>query len=264
LRDEFSVSKNSPTQTVSPYLFVFLGASNLARGYSALAKCLTRCLVPHPVEFLRAMGPGRGYCAKGGVFNITYPPIGSCGILQSARERAEKSRKVVALITDIGNDIMYGVSLKEITACLASLFQELDALGAEVFVHPIPLDLSDDVTERQFRILRWIFYPKSNIGYEEAKEVVDAVNDFLRDKAVGRVHLLPSLKDCTGTDKIHYSVFHSHRAWSRVAAEIFSILSIQKAQKISWLSTIASLFANMGRLVFCDMIPVLKKSPETF
>lgn len=264
MQDDFSVAKKSPLQTVSPYLFVLMGASNLARGYSALTKCLVRCLAPHPIEILHAMGPGRGYCARGGIFNITYPPIRSSGILRSARGRAQRARKVIALITDIGNDIMYDVPVSDLISCLDDLFQELDAIGAEIFVHPIPLDFSEDFSERQFRILRSIFYPNSAIDYKRARESVEAVNKFLRDRVGGRIHLLPILKDCTGIDKIHYSIFHSHRVWSGVAAEILRVLQVGQAENISWLSTLDSLFANMGRLVFCDMVSIRKKSSGTF
>lgn len=264
MRDEFSHSKNSPTQASSPYLFVFLGASNLARGYGALANCLVQNLAPGPVEILHAMGPGRGYCSPGGIFNITYPPIGSSGILHSAQSRKEKARRVIALITDIGNDIMYGVPVSELTACLNTLFQNLNAISAEVFVHPIPLDFSKDVSKRQFRILRSLFYPHSGIDYHKAKEAVDAINIFLRAKAGGEIHLLPSTKDFCGVDKIHYSIFRSHRVWSEVAAEMLHVLSAQETGKISQWSSFNSLFANMGRLVFRDMFSIQKKSPQTF
>jgi len=264
LRDDHSSSNKLPIQITPPYLFIFLGASNLARGYSALANCLAGSLAPHPAEILHAMGPGRGYCAEGGIYNITYPPIGSCGILESASGRAPKARQVVALITDIGNDIMYGVPVSEITSCLNSLLQKLDAIGAEVFVHPIPIDFADDVSERQFRILRSIFYPNSAIDYTGAAIAVSTINDFLRDSAGGRVHLLPNMKDFSGIDKIHYSIFQSHRAWSQVAAEMLRVLSVKQIEKIGWLATTNSLFANMGRLIFCDMVSVRKKPLGTF
>ena len=210
------------------------------------------------------MGPGRGYCAEGGIFNITYPPIGSCGILESASGRAQGARRIVAFITDIGNDIMYGVPVSEITSCLDSLLQKLDAIGAEVFVNPIPVDFADDVSERQFRILRSIFYPHSAIDFNEAATAVSTANDFLRASAGGRVHLLSSVKEFCGVDKIHYSIFQSHRAWSQVASEMLQVLSVKQVEKISWLATVNSLFANMGRLVFCDMVSVRKKPLGTF
>jgi len=180
-----------------------MGASNLARGFQALTDCRVRSLEPHPVEILHALGPGRGYCAEGGIFNIRYSSIGSSGILKSASAQRENFHRVVALITDIGNDIMYGVPVSEITACLRDLLEKLDALEADVFVHPIPLDFSKDVSKSQFRLLRAIFYPHSLIDYEKAKEAVFTINDFLRGRAKGRVHLLPSAKSLMGVDKIH-------------------------------------------------------------
>lgn len=241
-----------------------MGASNLARGFQALTDCLVDSLAPNPVEILHALGPGRGYSAEGGIFNILYPSIGSSGILKSASAQREKFHRVIALITDIGNDIMYGVPASEITACLRVLLEKLDAIDADVFVHPIPLDFSKDVSKSQFRLLRSIFYPHSQVDYSKAKEAVSAVNDFLRDQSGGRVHLLPSAKNFMGVDKIHYSVFHSHKAWSLVAHEMLRVLDAPRFRKIGLGSTFNSLFANMGRLVFCDMIAVKQKSPQTF
>jgi hypothetical protein len=241
-----------------------MGASNLARGYSALANCLVRSLAPNPVEILHAMGPGRGYSAEGGIFNIRYPSIGSSGILKSASAQREKYHRVIALITDIGNDIMYGVPVSEIIACLRDLLEKLAAIDADVFVHPIPLDFSKDVSKRQFRLLRSVFYPNSQVDYSKAKDAVCAVNEFLREQAGGRVHLLPSAKDFMGVDKIHYSVFRSHKAWSLVAHEMLRVLDAPRPRKIGWGSTLNSLFAHVGRLVFCDMIAVKQKSPQTF
>lgn len=241
-----------------------LGASNLARGYSALADCFVASLAPNRVEILHAMGPGRGYCAEGGFLKIKYPPIGASGILDSISAGEETPRQVIALITDIGNDIMYGVSASEITACLSALLKQFSALDAEVFLQPIPIDLSEDVSENQFRVLRSIFFPNSAIDYEKAKEAVFAVNEFLRTHAGGRVHLLPGVKEFMGIDKIHYSVFQSHKAWSGVAHEMLHALNVPTMPKISWGSACNSIFANMGRLVFCDMFSVRKKSPQTY
>lgn len=241
-----------------------MGASNLARGFQALTDCLVDSLAPNPVEILHALGPGRGYSAEGGVFNVRYPAIGSSGILEYASAQREKFHRAIALITDIGNDIMYGVPVSEIIACLRVLLEKLDTLEADVFVHSIPIDFSKDVSKSQFRLLRSIFYPRSQVDHSKAKEAVSAINDFLRDRAKGRVHLLPSAKDFMGIDKIHYSVFHSHKAWSLVAHEMLRVLDVPKPGKIIFGATLNSLFANMGRLVFCDMMAVRQKSSQTF
>jgi hypothetical protein len=264
LSDDFASSENTPTRAKQPFLFILLGASNLARGFQALSDCLVSSLAPNRVEILNAMGPGRGYCAEGGIFNIRYPAIGASGILDSICAEGETPHKVIALITDIGNDIMYGVAASEITACLSVLLKQFSALDADVFLQPIPIDLSEDVSESQFRLLKSIFYPHSAIDYEQAREAVFAVNDFLRTNAGERVHLLPSGKEFMGIDKIHYSVFQSHKAWSGVAHEMLRVLNVPEVPKISWGSACNSILANMGRLVLCDMFSVRKKSPQTY
>ena len=245
-------------------LFVLLGASNLARGYSALVNCLIDCLHPHPVEVLHAMGPGRGYFAQGGVFNVSYSPIVASGILDAARKRQPNISKTLALITDIGNDIMYNVPADKIIACLRSIIQELDAMGADVFVNPIPMVLEKDVSERQFRMLRRVFYPHSPVAYFGAADAVREINKFLQEAAGGRIHLLPSVKDYCGVDKIHYSVFHSHKAWLEVMTAMCRVLPVEQRATVSRLSVWKALFANLGRLAFCDMVPIRKKISGTF
>lgn len=241
-----------------------MGASNLARGYSALVNSLIHCLCPQPVEILHAMGPGRGYIAQGGVFNVSYAPIVDSGIVKAARKRQPETSKTLALITDIGNDIMYDVPVAEIMAGLDSLMRELNGMDAEVFVNPIPMDLLEDVSEQQFRMLRRVFYPRSPVTYSGAADAVSKINISLRESVGGRIHLLPSFKDYCGVDKIHYSVFHSHRAWSEVVNAMCRVLPVEQTTTVSRLSVWKALFANMGRLVFCDMVPVRKKIPGTF
>ncbi len=210
------------------------------------------------------MGPGRGYCAKGGFLTVRYPPIGDSGVMDAAREKAATASRVVALITDIGNDIMYGVPEQDIVACLSRLLKEFEAMNADVFLNPVPLVIEEDVTPFQFRLLRRIFYRSSAVEYTQAAHAVREVNRFLRDSAGGRVHLLQSAREFCGADKIHYSLFRSHRAWSRIVAEMLRVLPATPAGAIAPFSTWKALFANMGRLFFCDLIPVRKKISGTF
>ena len=117
--------------------FVLLGASNLARGHQALAQCLLQSIYPQPVEFLFALGPGRGYRASGGILYHHYPSVETTRVLSRARSIAKDGGRLVALVTDIGNDIMYGVPGNELIACLDSIFQTLREMHVSIFVTPI-------------------------------------------------------------------------------------------------------------------------------
>ena len=73
-----------------PIVFLLMGASNLARGYSMLTHHLSECLEKNKIEFLNALGPGRGFYARGGIFNITYSPIQDCRIIESGGKNQKR------------------------------------------------------------------------------------------------------------------------------------------------------------------------------
>ena len=151
-------SKNSP-----PILFIFLGASNLARGHYALANCLQRNLYPRPTQFMFALGPGRGYCAWGGLLNVVYSPIINSQIF-SAVKKNERC-KIVAVVTDISNDIMYNVSPSDIKNCLRKIFKQLREFNALILTTPISSRLETSIPI-MFGIL-------TSYNYEQALERSD-------------------------------------------------------------------------------------------
>ena len=122
------LATSTKDQTQSPVLFIFLGASNLARSFYGLKRCIERCILPRPASFVHAMGPGRGYVSRGGILNAIYSPILNCGIFEAVRKKRIENQQVVALITDIGNDIMYDVSPEKIIGGLQYIFNAFDKL----------------------------------------------------------------------------------------------------------------------------------------
>ncbi len=248
----------------APVQFVLLGASNLARAYTALSRHLKQCLHPRPVSFLHALGAGRGYCAAGGVLHVVYAPIADTPVFTAAREQAERGARTVALVTDIGSDIMYDVTAAEINACLGDVFERLTGFGADVFVTPIHVDMEHDVKESQFRALRRIFYPHSRTEYSEAARAIVEINRFLEESSGRPVHLLPSMKEYCGADKIHYSLFKMHHVWNRIARALLEPLGVRPHRHLDPLKMAGSLLANMNRLLFTDMVRLRKKSPGTF
>ncbi len=245
------------------FLFILLGASNLARGYSALTRKISHNILQ--VEFVNAMGPGRGYCARGGFFNFTYSPIGECRVMESAKAYAERGSRMAVLLTDIGNDIMYGVPDPSLIKCLDSLIEKPLQWNAEVFVTSIHVDVSKDMGKASFKLLKAIFYPKSPVTFEQADAAVKKVNHYLVEKSrqSERVHLVSGLGAFCGVDKIHYSLQKSHLAWSRVANTMLSVLGVASDGNVGPGSTIVSLWQGLNHLITSDMLRVRKK-PKGF
>jgi hypothetical protein len=244
-------------------LFVLLGASNLARGYSALTRQISKNISAS--EFLNALGPGRGYCARGGLFNFTYSPIGECRVMESAKVYAERGFRMTVLLTDVGNDIMYGVPESSLIECLDALIEKSLRLNAEVFVTSIHVDVSKDMGKTSFKLLKSIFYPNSPVTFDQADSAVKKLNHYLAEKSLqnDRVHLVSGLGAFCGLDKIHYGLFKSHLAWSRVANAMLLEMGVTPAGNVGLGSMLVSLCKNLNRLIASDMLRVIKK-PKGF
>ena len=245
------------------FLFVLLGASNLARGYSALIRHIPRNISSS--EFLNALGPGRGYCARRGLLNFTYSPIGECGVMKSAKVYVERGFRMAVLLTDIGNDIMYGVPESSLIESLDTLIEKSLQMNAEVFLTSIHVDVSKDMGKTSFKLFKSIFYPNSPVTFDQADSAVKKLNHYLVEKSLQneRVHLVNGLGAFCGLDKIHYGLFKSHLAWSRIANAMLLELGVKPVGKVGLGSMVASLCKNLNRLITSDMLRVIKK-PKGF
>lgn len=247
-----------------PFLFLLLGASNLARGYSMLTHHLSKCL--NKTEYLNALGPGRGFFARGGMFNFTYPPIQDCRVIESAEKKLNDSLRTVVLITDIGNDLMYGVSAETLIECLDRMIDRILEWDADIFLTSIHVNLKKDVSPTTFLILRFLFYPSSKVTYEETNLFVVKVNEYLKEKSGKneKVHLITGMEVFAGSDRIHYSLLKTHAAWSKIAEEIFQVLNVPVQKKLRLIDGIKSIIENLWHLIFCDMFRLKKKGREYF
>ncbi len=234
-----------------------MGASNLARGYSFLTRYLSQNIPG--CEFLNALGPGRGYCAEGGMFNFTYPPIDACRVMDKVS--AQQGRRIAVLLTDIGNDIMYGVPEQSLIDCLDTLIEKSLQLNADVFVTSIHVDVRKDMGMLFFKLVRAIFYPKSSVTFDQADSVVKTLNRFLKEKSTQneRVHLVNGLDAYCGIDKIHYNLFKSHLAWLCIANSMLTTMGVTPIKKIGLGTMAVSLCKNLNRLITSDMLRITKK-----
>ena len=248
----------------SPVLLVLLGASNLSRGVFAFTRHLKVCLNPHPVEVLIASGPGRGYVVSGGLLNINYPPICSSDLFEVAQKKSESGYQVVALITDIGNDIMYDVSAEKLTETIQQIFSRLRAMNAEIFYTTLPVAFEKKVHPAWFYILRSLLLPFSRVSYDQATTGIISVNQFLKNSDSAHCHLISDMDRFFGFDEIHYGWFRAHHAWSYVVSFMMNVLGVKVAKKITLTRIFRSYWVEMQRVVLGDMLGFKNKTPEHF
>ena len=245
-------------------LFLLLGASNLARGYSMLTQHLSKCR--EKTEFLNALGPGRGFCTRGGMLNFTYSPILASRVIESAEKQSKHALCTAVLITDIGNDLMYGVSAETLIASLDEVIDRMLGWNANIFLTKIHVKLKKNLGSTTFLLLRFLFYPGSKVTFEEAGLFVIKVNRYLEEKSRinERVHLIKGMETFAGLDKIHFSILKAHLAWSKVANEIFKVIDFSSQKKLGFSDVVKSVVDNLVRLTLSDIFRLKKKGREYF
>src|SRR5262249_48210012 len=116
---------------------IALGASNLTRGLPALVST-ARELGGARGRGVAAPGPGRSYGARSRVLARSLP-----GILHSGLwTRLESLPAVPArgLITDVGNDILYGSPPEEVLAWVEECVSRLRRYTTDIVLTGLPLD----------------------------------------------------------------------------------------------------------------------------
>jgi hypothetical protein len=253
-----------PPHPEPPVLLILLGASNLSRGSFAFVKHMKACLYPRGLEVLIASGPGRGYCVSGGLLNVNYPPIYSSDIFEVAQNKSESGCKVVALVTDIGNDIMYEVPPEKLIETINQIFARLESMNADIFYTTLTVAFEKRVHPAWFYILRSILLPFSRVSYDEATAGIIEVNQFIGKHGSKRSHLIPDMDRYLGFDEIHYGWLRAHQAWSHVARKILETLACNMTREITLPEMIKSFWEELRKVVWTDMIGLKKKKPEQY
>ena len=159
---------------------VVLGASNVARGISVITETARR-LHGRPLEIWAAFGRGRSYGQSSQFLGVELPGIAECGLWKSLSDRAPLATS--ALVTDIGNDLFYDQPLERIVGWIEFCLARLAAIEARTVVTRLPLDNLPGLSERRFRLLRKIFFPKCRQSLAEATERARALVE------IGRAHV---------------------------------------------------------------------------
>ena len=101
------------TMNLSTHRAVLIGASNLTRGMATSLKTV-QTIWPPPMEILVAAGLGRSYGLTSRILGRSLPSILTCGLWEKLKQGP--SLPTAALLTDVGNDLLYGASVKQLVS----------------------------------------------------------------------------------------------------------------------------------------------------
>src|SRR5262249_4226670 len=116
---------------------ILLGASNLVRSLSTVVET-ARLTWREPVEIMAAIGHGRSYGQYSAVFGRKISGIFPCALWKDLQARAPLP--TTALVTDVGNDLLYEVPVELIVEWVDGCLEHLAAVNANTVVTQLPMD----------------------------------------------------------------------------------------------------------------------------
>jgi len=203
--------------TVAARRVVLLGASNLARCFP-IVMCIAKQLLDSPLEIVVAMGHGRSYGQETTFFRKKF-----CGILQSNLwEHLEQNNHVptYALITDVGNDILYGVSVETISQWVAESTDRLQNRGARVMMTDLPVSSICHLGKVRFQLLRALFFPACRLPLETIVARAEVLSRALQKMAENKkIPIIKAKIEWYGLDPIHIRRSKAASAWAEILGQ---------------------------------------------
>jgi hypothetical protein len=195
---------------------VVLGASNVAMSFSTIVA--TACATwGEPVEIMAAMGHGRSYGKETSVFGRKISGIFPCALWQDLQNRP--AMPTAALVTDIGNDLLYGVPPERLLEWVESCVDRLSAAGATVVITQMPIENVERLSEARFRFFRRLFFPRCGLALSDVRAMVRWLNERL--VALGESRKVPVISvpgEWYGLDPIHLRRRVWREAWPTMLA----------------------------------------------
>ncbi|MCP9438456.1 MAG: hypothetical protein NNA20_00370 [Nitrospira sp.] len=155
---------------------VALGASNLTRGFHAVVT--TARLVWGPeVEVFAALGHGRSYGVPSRFLVRTLPGILRCGLWHELERQPRKVTR--GLVTDVGNDILYGFSAARILEWIEETLGRLCRLTRDIVLTDLPLASVRRLSNQKFLLLRTVLVPSCRLSLSQVLDRAEQVNGGL-------------------------------------------------------------------------------------
>ncbi len=199
-----------------PRRVVLLGASNLTRGISTVVETAQN-VWGGSLEVLAALGHGRSYGIRSTVLGRTLPSILDCGLWEALGSRTDVPS--AALVTDVGNDLLYQVEVPQIVAWIDSVIERLQQSGARVSMTLLPVGSLLKVSPRRYYLFRTMMFPHCRLSFAEAGDRARQLHDRLQSLGQARgVRLIAQQAEWYGIDPIHIRRRHWRHAWREILA----------------------------------------------
>ena len=196
---------------------VLLGASNLSLSLPRILAMLPD-LHSGPVDVLAAAGHGRSWCSWSRVWLRELPSITECGLWgQLTQLTASEPCPLTAVLTDVGNDLLYGQNVERILERVSTCLNRLTAAGASCVLTGLPLARIHRIGRWEFLVARSLLFPGSRLQHPAVLESAAQLDHGLRQLAsrTGSRFVEPP-GEWYGLDPIHIRHRLRATAWQQI------------------------------------------------
>jgi hypothetical protein len=203
-----------------------------------------------PVEIMAAMGHGRSYGQDSRVLGRKISGIFPCALWQDLQNRPPLP--TAALVTDVGNDLLYGVPPDQVLNWVAACLDRLSGTGATTVITQLPMDSLERLGEARFQFFRRLFFPKCTLTRTAIRDSASTVNERLI--ALGKERnttVIPVPGAWYGLDPIHLKRRVRPRAWRELLAAWRALdQPLREARASFWTSAYLACLAPHEHTIF--------------
>lgn len=160
-----------------------LGASNVSRGLARLVAAVA-ARAGGPADLFVAAGHGRSYGANSRVWMRRLPSILGCGLWRALDRQGfaaigRPRAALCGLVTDVGNDLLYGFPVDQVAGWVREGVSRLAARGATIAITRLPLASIARVGAVRYRLLRTLYVPGCPLSLDELKDAAVRLDESL-------------------------------------------------------------------------------------
>jgi hypothetical protein len=196
---------------------ILLGASNLRVGLPRAVDLLRR-RAGGPVEVLAACGHGRSYGSWSRFLFVRHlPGVSGCGLWPALAERPPLP--TFALLTDVGNDLVYGAEVSEIARWVETCLDRLAQRESQVVLTLLPLARLARLSPWEVRLALSLLYSGRQAPWPALLERARELDSRLREmgRAYGARLVEPEVS-WYGIDPIHLRRSRRREAWEHLTS----------------------------------------------
>lgn len=214
---------------------ILLGASNLTRDFPLILRLLQSALEAR-CEIFTALGHGRSYGTWSRLLYRALPGITRCHLWDALPQPDSGAEQPLALLTDIGNDLIYGQSVDSIFGWVELSLQKLSAINARVTITLLPEESLAQLSSLRFEMTRRLFFPRNPASLSDLIRKVSELNQRLSLLADNQqIKVIKPARNWYGFDPIHYRYSQRSLLWKTILSA-WELPALEKISvKNSWL-----------------------------